>query len=150
MTISTYRYDESGLDNVILQDLPTLVDGDGEEVINIPNVNMLHKVLAAQVAAKPTGLVGKEIRFLRTEMGLTQGELGQLVGRDAQSVGRWERGEIHMEQAQEMILRAAALEHTKQECVSMIELAQKTTPSSTAVPYVIDASDPENYQPIAA
>jgi DNA-binding transcriptional regulator YiaG len=145
-----YRYDECGLDNVILKDMPVCTADDGEEVVTIRNVNLLHKILAAQVAAKPTGLVGKEIKFLRTEMEMTQAELGSMVGRDAQTVGRWERGETAIEQAHEMILRAAAMEHTKQECMSMAELAQKSVPSSGAQPYVIDASDPNNYQPIAA
>jgi transcriptional regulator with XRE-family HTH domain len=145
-----YRYDECGLDNVILQGLPACKDDHGEDVITIPNVNLLHKVLATAVAAKPTGLVGKEIRFLRTEMGMTQAELGVLMGRDAQTVGRWERGEFPIEKAFEMILRAAALENIKNEFVSMLELAQKSVPSSTARPYVIDARDPKNYRAIAA
>lgn len=143
-----YRYDECGLDNVILKDLPVCMADDGEETVTIRNVNLLHKTLAAAVAAKPTGLVGKEIKFLRTEMEMTQAELGSMVGRDAQTVGRWERGETAIEQAHEMILRAAALEHTKHECATMMELAQKSVASSGEYPYVIDASDPNNYRPV--
>jgi DNA-binding transcriptional regulator YiaG len=147
---ATRRYDECGLDNVVLQGLPACKDDHGEDVITIPNVNLLHKVLAAAVAAKPTGLVGKEIRFLRTEMGMTQAELGALVGRDAQTVGRWERGEHPIEQAFEMILRARALESVEQQTLSMLELARKSVPSATEPPYLIDASDPKHYRAIAA
>jgi DNA-binding transcriptional regulator YiaG len=143
-----YRYDECGLDNVILKDLPACTDDDGDEVITIPNVNLLHKTLLVQVAGKETGLLPKEIRFLRTEMGLTQAQLGDLVGRDGQSVGRWERGEKPIEQAQEMVLRASALEYGKQEVASMMELARRSVPAAGAKPYFIDASDPAHYRPI--
>ncbi len=72
-----HRYDECGLDNVILKGLPVVVDDDGEEVITIPNVNMLHRVLAATVASKETGLQPKELRFLRTELGLNSSRTGR-------------------------------------------------------------------------
>jgi DNA-binding transcriptional regulator YiaG len=143
-----YRYDESGLDNVVLKALPVCTDDDGDEVITIPNVNLLHTTLLVEVATKDGGLLPKEIRFLRTEMGLTQGQLGELVGRDAQSVGRWERGETPIEKAHEMIVRAAALEHTEQEVASMMELAQRTVPTAVSKPYLIDASDPNHYRPM--
>ena len=148
-----YRYDECGLDNVILKDLAVCIDDDGDEVVTIPNVNSLHQILLAQVAGKESGLLPKEIRFLRTEMGLTQAQLGHLVGRDGQSVGRWERGEAPIEQAHEMIVRQAALEHAKQAVTSMMELASRTTPAASERPYLIDASDPERYralEPVAA
>ena len=141
-----YRYDECGLDNVILKDLAVCIDDDGDEVVTIPNVNILHQILLAQVAGKESGLLPKEIRFLRTEMGLTQAQLGQLVGRDGQSVGRWERGEAPIEQAHEMIVRQAALEHAEQAVTSMMELASRTTPAASERPYLIDASDPERYR----
>lgn len=145
-----YRYDECGLDNVVLKDLPVCLDDDGDEVVTIPNVNLLHKTLVAQVAGKTTGLLPKEIRFLRTEMGVTQAQLGDMVGRDAQTVGRWERGETQIEKAHEMILRAAALEHCEMAVASMLELAQRTMPAVGDRPYLIDASDPSHYRPIAA
>jgi DNA-binding transcriptional regulator YiaG len=145
-----YRYDECGLDNVILKDFALCADDQGEETVTIPNVNLLHKILVAQVAAKETGLLPKEIRFLRTEMELTQAQLAQLVGRDAQTVGRWERGETPIEQAHEMILRTLAMEHTKVEVATMAEMAKRTVQAAGSQPYLIDASDPSDYRPIAA
>ena len=35
----------------------------------------------------------EEIKSLRKELGLTQKELGDLIGANAESVARWERGE---------------------------------------------------------
>lgn len=145
-----YRYDECGLDNVVLQNLPLCLDDDGEEVISIPNVNLLHSMLFVQVAGKDTGLAPKEIRFLRSEMGLTQAQLADMVGRDAQTIGRWERGETPIEKAHEMVLRKAALEHAHQEVQTMTELARKSVPSADGKPYLIDATDPEHYRLVAA
>ena len=145
-----YRYDECGLGNVILKDLTVCIDDDGDEVVTIPNVNLLHQTLLVQVAGKESGLLPKEIRFLRTEMGLTQAQLGQLVGRDGQSVGRWERGEMPIEQAHEMILRMAAGEHADQVVTSMMELATRTMPAASERPYLIDASDPDHYRALEA
>jgi DNA-binding transcriptional regulator YiaG len=145
-----YRYDECGLDNVVLKGLPVCTDDDGEEVITIPNVGILHQILVAQVASKDGGLVPKEIRFLRTEMGLTQAQLADVVGRDAQTIGRWERGETAIEKAHELVLRRLAIENSQREVATMKELADRTLLAAGDRPYLIDARDPSDYQPIAA
>jgi hypothetical protein len=67
-----FRYTASGLENVILKDLPIQTDDAGEQVVRIPHINRLHKLLARAVASKATGLQPREIRFLRTEMGMTR------------------------------------------------------------------------------
>ena len=143
------RYDESGLDYVILKGLRAQTDDAGETVVNIPRINLLHRVLSHVVASKPSGLLPKEIRFLRTEMGLTQAELARRVGKDAQTVGRWERGETSPDQAAEMVIRASALEHAGVEAApSMEALAGMTVPSANADPFLIDASNPKRYRPM--
>jgi DNA-binding transcriptional regulator YiaG len=148
-----YRYDECGLDNVILKNFTVHTDDAGERVVSIPYVNLLHKVLTCVIASKGTGLQPKEISFLRTEMGLTQAQLAALVGKDAQTVGRWERGETAPEQSHEMIIRMRALEHIGDELPSIEELARRTVKASVEPPVLIDAQDPEHYrvlEPIAA
>jgi DNA-binding transcriptional regulator YiaG len=155
MTTADYHYTASGLDNVILIGLPTLTDDAGEVVINIPYINDLHRLLSEKVASKPTGLQPKEIRFLRTQLGLTQAELAKVVGRDTQTVGRWERGETAPDQSEEMVIRAMALEHVggREAVPEMGVLARMTTKSAADQPFLIDASDPSNYravEPLAA
>lgn len=142
-----YRYDECGLDNVILKDFRTVTDDAGEEVVMIPNINLLHRVLVRAVASKDSGLQPKEIRFLRTELGLTQAQLAALVGRDAQTVGRWERGENPLDQTAEMVIRKHALEHAEgDDGLTMEELARLTVTSATQRPFLIDARDPAHYK----
>lgn len=145
-----YRYTACGLDNVILKDLPVVHDDGGEKVITIPKINLLHHLLVNEVAAKHGRLNGKEIRFLRTELGMSQGQLAELVGRDSQSIGRWERGESEPEQALEMIIRMKALEYVNGKMPSVDEVAEWTKDSTIQPPILIDAHDPNNYRPIAA
>ena len=145
-----YSYDECGLDNVILKDFAIQVDDSGEEVITIPRVNALHRVLVHAVATKPGGLNPAEIRFLRSEMRLSQAELAKLVGRDGQTVGRWERGETAIDQASQMVLRRKAIEFAKLAEMSIEALAERSTYSAVQEPIRIQADDPDNYRPVAA
>lgn len=142
-----YRYDECGLDNVILKDLTVLTDDDGEDVITIPNVGLLHHVLMMEIATKESGMQPNELRFVRTEFGLTQAELAALVGRDVQTIGRWERGENPLDKAAEIVIRAKVLETTGS-MLKMEELARRTLASASQPPFLIDASNPDDYKPI--
>ena len=143
-----YRYDECGLDNVILKDFHIVTDDAGEDMVMIPNINRLHAVLVHAVATKDSGLQPKEIRFLRTELGLTQAELAVLVGRDAQTIGRWERGENPLDQTAEMVIRKHALEHVDDGGgMTMEELARRTARAATDRPFLIDAHDPNAWRP---
>lgn len=142
-----YRYDECGLDNVILKGLAVLTDDDGEDVITIPSVGLLHSVLMMEIAAKESGMQPNELRFVRTEFGLTQAELAALVGRDVQTIGRWERGEHPIEKAAEIVIRAKVLETTGG-MLKMEELARRTLASASQPQFLIDARDPDNYRPI--
>lgn len=146
-----YRYDECGLDNVILEGFPVQIDDDGDEVITVPDIHVLHRVLAYAVATKEGGLNPSEIRFLRTEMGLSQAELANVVGCDGQTVGRWERAETPISQPAEMVLRVLAIEHAEGDDLPIEEIARRTVYSAVQKPYVIDATSPGDYhQKVAA
>ena len=151
MTPIDYRYDECGLDNVILTGLPVVNDDEGDDVITIPYISALHRRLVTMVATKNSGLDPKEIRFLRTELGMTQAQLAELVGREVQAIGRWERGENPIDRAAEVVIRAHALQSAGNAQMPLIQdLAIKTTPSANQTPFRIDARNPEDYRPMAA
>lgn len=145
-----YTYDECGLDNVILKDFAIQIDDAGDEVITIPNLNALHRVLVHAVATKSGGLTPAEIRFLRSEMRLSQAELAKLIGKDGQTVGRWERGETPIDQASQMVVRRKAVEYADLEDIGIDVLAERSTYSAVQEPIRIQADDPENYRPVAA
>ena len=88
--MSEYRYTECGLDNVIIDGLDPIVDDDGDIVHSIPRIAGLHRVIARVIVDHAKGISGKELRFLRTELGMTQAELAKMVHREHLTVGRWE------------------------------------------------------------
>ncbi len=150
MTRLDYRYDECGLDNVILVGLETCVDDEGSEVITIHHINVLHRAITEAIANKPSGLTGKEVRFVRTEMGLTQAELGMRLNKDAQTIARWEKGQTPLDPTADTVLRMLVLEHVQGKLPTMKELASWATSSSAEPPILIDATDQEHWRTLEA
>lgn len=105
MKTKTYHYTECGLDDVVLVGLAKIEDDDGEKVIAIPAIRRLHKAIAKAIIHAPRRMSGKELRFLRTEMGLMQEDLAHLLGCERQAVGRWERGQFKMDAATDALMR---------------------------------------------
>lgn len=106
--MSKYHYVESGLDNVFIEGLEPVIDDDGDEVITIPYVAGLHAEIARGIVTRSGTINGAELRFLRTEMGLTQSELATKVNVDGQTIGRWERGEHPIDKNAETVIRRIA------------------------------------------
>lgn len=146
-----YRYTECGLNNVIIRGAETAIDDDGEEMYTIPNINGLHRVIAHSIITREHGIAPEELRFLRTEMGLTQAELAELVKKDHQTVGRWERGETPIDQNAELVVRMVAAERLAiAPQVSVEDLARRCVPTAHATLIAIDGSDPQHYRQLAA
>lgn len=74
--VKKYQYIECGLDNIYIEGLMQ-DDDNGEQTITVPCIQSLHKHIAKEIINKTTKISNKEIRFLRIEMGLTEGELAK-------------------------------------------------------------------------
>lgn len=105
-----YHYKESGLDNVYLYNISIVQDINNEQVFYIPKINQLHDVISQAILNKKGLLNGKEIRFIRTHACLLQSQLAEKIGRDTQSIGRWERGEVPVDRSMDMLIRLAVSE----------------------------------------
>lgn len=106
-----YHYLESGLDYVFLGNgFEVREDNEGTTVF-IQNIEGLHKVIGHHLATDKKRLRGKEIRFLRTEMLMSQRVLASLLQVDEQTVARWEKGHIRMPASADATLRLLYLEH---------------------------------------
>ena len=150
MTMS-YHYVECGLDNVMIENMAPCIDDVGEEVYFIPNILGLHKVIAHGIITHAVGMSPKELRFLRTEMGMTQAELAKVVKKDHQTIGRWERGETPLDQNAEAVIRAIAAQRLGIDPdLSMEEIAERCVPSAEMTRILIDGSDPSDYKLKAA
>ena len=106
--MSKYQYIESGLNNVFINGIKPMIDDEGDEVVTIHAINVLHAEIARGIIESDGGINGAELRFLRTEMGLTQVELGTLLSVDGQTVGRYERGDTPIHPTAETLLRRLA------------------------------------------
>lgn len=146
-----YRYVESGLDNVYIQGVKTVVDDVGNEVHCIPNVGRLHKVIAHSIIAQASRINGKELRFLRTEMGFTQEEIAKLLKMSRATVNRWETGKERIDSNAEMFIRVLSAERLDIDLNMSIEnMARECGWATGPAEIRIDGTDPEAYRPIAA
>lgn len=89
--MSRYHYTQSGLDNVWLENGFRVLESPYGRGVAIDDVPGLHRVIGAALVEKAQKLSGKEFRFLRVEMELSQAKLGELLGKTAQSVALWEK-----------------------------------------------------------
>ena len=86
-----FHYTQCGLDNVWLEngyDVKTTPYG---KAVAVHDVDGLHALLAAQLAKNPGPLSGKEFRFLRAWLGMTQETLAGLMGVTEGALSLWER-----------------------------------------------------------
>jgi len=102
-----YHYTECGLPNVWIQGAIS-IDDDGEETIRIPNPRGLHRLITRRLVESEGRLSGAELRFLRSEMGLTRTQLGVLLHRERLTVSRWESGRTRIDGATEALVRIYA------------------------------------------
>lgn len=149
MHTKIYRYTECGLDNVFLEGVDVQQDDHGEEVYSIENILSLHKMIAHAIISRRSGLAGPELRFLRSEMGLTQEELAKRLSCTRVTISRWERDEETINFNAELIVKLLAAEKLDIDSDMTIEdMALNSDWSAQATEIRIDGSDPRHYTPI--
>lgn len=150
--MTDYRYAESGLDNVLIRGANFVTDDAGEQVITIRNIDGLHRAIATGIIMKTARLTGRELRFLRTEMGMTQAGLAAIVHRAPLAISRWERGEVEqIDTNAETLIRLHARETLALPVnASVRDIASWSVPTAVTPALVIDGSDPDNYRPLRA
>ncbi len=93
VVLKHHHYTECGLDDVYLVNGFTVVESSRGNATQIEDIEGLHRTIGFILVNEKKALNGKEVRFLRHELGLTQHALGAILGVDAQSVARWEKGD---------------------------------------------------------
>jgi DNA-binding transcriptional regulator YiaG len=88
-----YHYTQSGLDNVWLVNGFAIQDSPYGRGVAIENVEGLHAAIADALVRKPGQLTGKEFRYLRKQLDLSQARIGELMGKGAQAVAKWEKAD---------------------------------------------------------
>ena len=149
--MTAYRYRESGLRNVFIHNMEMTVDAAGDEVVAITNIYGLHRAIASSIVEHPNAIAPDELRFLRSEMGLTQEALATLLNKDEQTIARWEKGKTAIDPNAEALLRLITVERLSLDVeMSAQEAASRVLPGDVDQVVNIDGSDPGHYRPLAA
>ena len=107
-----YQYTDCGLDNVWLINGYKAWGTPYGEATAVESADQLHRAIALFLVNRKPRLSGGEFRFIRRELYLSQAELAQILGNDAQSVARWEKSG-RIPRMAERFLRALYREHAE-------------------------------------
>ncbi len=105
-----YHYKECGLENVWLLNGFYFSRTPYGKTVRIENTEGLHKTIGCLLAEERKKLNGREFRFLRHELTMSQNTLASLFGIGAQTIARWEKNEIKIPRAEETLIRKLYLE----------------------------------------
>ena len=86
-----FHYTACGLDNVWLVNGYKVKTTRHGNAVAVNDVDGLHKLLAQTLIEKSSRLSGKEFRFWRTQLGLSQEALGAMLDFSENAVSLWER-----------------------------------------------------------
>lgn len=89
--MSIYHYVQCGLDNVWLENGFELAETPYGQSVKIDNPAQLDATIAECLTRKPSPLTGREFRFLRLQLDMSQKRVGELLGKEAQTVALWEK-----------------------------------------------------------
>ena len=110
-----YHYTECGLENVWLSNGYRVKETAYGMAVSVEDVDGLHAVLASHLIQKRGRLTGKEFRFLRLVLRMSQDGLAKMLGVQEQSVSLWERtGKVP--KSSDMVLRMLAQEKVAGNC----------------------------------
>lgn len=89
-----YHYVECGLSNVWLSNGYQKEETTYGEVVSIHDVSGLHKAIGMNMIKTRSSLNADEVRFLRTEMDLSQVQLAQMLDVAESTVRNWESARV--------------------------------------------------------
>ena len=108
-----YHYTECGLDNVYLENGFVFLERPAGRELRITDIDGLHEAIGLTIINRKKNLSGKELRFLRKEMLMSQSLLAKLLEVAEQTVLRWEKGKGDAPKPAETLIRLLYREHTR-------------------------------------
>ncbi len=119
-----YHYRECGLDNVWLLNGYELHDTPYGKGVSFVDVEGLDAAIAKALTEKPAPLTGRELRFLRIMLDMSQKSLGELFSKSAQTVALWEKSEA-LNPEVEYLIRHVYRQTAIDKSDSYVELVQR-------------------------
>ncbi len=109
-----YHYTESGLDNFYLANGYREVESNRGTQVIIDNLEGLHRLIGVTLVNSKMDLSGRELRYLRQEMLMSQLTLAKLLSVSEQAIHRWEKGKTgNVPKPAESLVRLLYREHVK-------------------------------------
>ena len=95
----------SGLPNVFLRS-GFKIRGEGDlATVAYADIDGLYRAIGLAISHRGIALTGEEVRFLRKRLGKSQAELGELIGKGAQTVAKWEKNVVPTPLADSIVIR---------------------------------------------
>lgn len=89
----TVKYDECGLDNIVLVNTHIFKCAEcGEEIHSYGNIHILHNLIKDAILRNKEILTGPQVRFLRKHFGYSKENFAHLLQVDVRTIARWESG----------------------------------------------------------
>ena len=105
--MKSYHYTECGLDNIYLVNgFEITKTKSGDEEIFIHDIHGLQKTIRMILISKRGLLSGKEIKFIRSMLDLSQTTLAKILGCSYQTVLLWEKEKGEISKTADHLLRA--------------------------------------------
>ena len=105
--IEKYHYTECGLNDIYLSGIRKYVcQSCGEEFIELPRLQQLHRTLGQKLCLKKDPLTGREVAFLRKEMRKSGKEFALMLRTSAEHLSRIEHDQRRMSGALDTLVRA--------------------------------------------
>jgi len=105
-----HKYSESGLDNVVIVNATKHRCAKcGEEYLDLPNLEELHRVISEAIIRNHRNLDGKEFRFLRKHLGFSSAYFAKIVKVTRETISRYENGKSKIPRQMDLLIRALAL-----------------------------------------
>jgi putative transcriptional regulator len=113
-----YHYTESGLDNVWLvgEGVKFVTLPGGRKEVRISDVEGLHREICRLLIEEKKSLTGKEFRFLRQELLLSQATLAKLLEVAEQTIHRWESGKSDIPRTADALVRMLYCQQFDSKC----------------------------------
>jgi len=117
----------------------------GAATITAPAVALPHRVIAEGIVTRPSKMGGREMRFLRAEMGPGQEKPAGILKVTLLKVSRWEREETPIKDTAETLVRLMAVERLALAVNMDIDgISAKVMPGPRKDTIRIDGSDPKH------
>jgi putative zinc finger/helix-turn-helix YgiT family protein len=100
-----YFYKESGLNNVVLENISVYRCECGEYLASIPAIIGLNSIIALNLIKKKTFLKGEEIKYLRKNAGLNAKLFAEYIGVDKSTLSRWENNKQSIDKSNDRLIR---------------------------------------------